>query len=204
MIKRNWTLAALILAGSATAVPALAQALGYDGVNFVKAVRERDGDTALPLISSRPNVVNARDDKGDTPLTVTVARRDNTWTFFLLDKGANPDLANRAGDTPLIIAARVGYLEAAQELLARKAKIDLANRSGETPLIAAVQQRQRDMVKLLLQYGADPDKTDNAAGYSARDYARRDTRTRDILGLIEGAKGGAAVKKVEKAEDFRL
>lgn len=204
MVKTKWMLAAFALAAGAPLLPAVAQSLGFDGVNFVKAVRERDGDTALPLIASRPTVANARDDRGDTPLTVTIARRDNTWTFFLLDKGANPDLANGAGDTPLIIAARVGYIEGAQELLARKAKVDLTNRSGETPLIAAVQQRQREMVKLLLEYGANPDKTDNAAGYSARDYAKRDTRGRDILSLIEGAKPGPAVKKVEKAEDFRL
>lgn len=203
MIKNKWKIAALAVGLAGAAVPTLGQGLGFDGVNFVKAVRERDGDKALPLITSRPSVVNARDDNGDTPLTVTIARRDNVWTFFLLDKGANPDLGNRSGDTPLIIAARVGYMEAAQELLARKAKVDLTNRAGETPLIVAVQQRQRDMVKLLLEYGANPDKTDNAAGYSARDYAKRDTRARDILALIDNAKG-AAVKKVEKAEDFRL
>lgn len=204
MINRNWKLAALTLLIAGADAPALAQLTGFDGVNFVKAVRERDGDAALPLVSKRPNVVNARDDRGDTPLTVTVARRDSTWTYFLLDKGANPDLANRAGDTPLIIAARVGYMEGAQELLARNAKVDLANRSGETALIVAVQQRHRDMVKLLLELGANPDKTDNAAGYSARDYAKRDARARDILALIENAGNQAPAKKVEKAEDFRL
>ena len=61
------------------------------------------------------------------------------------------------------------------------AKVDAANRMGETPLIVAVQQRQLDAVKLLLAKGANPDKTDTAAGYSARDYAKRDTRNREIL-----------------------
>ena len=51
---------------------------------------------------------------------------------------------------------------------------------GETPLIVAVQQRQPPIVKLLLAAGADPDKTDSAAGYSARDYAKRDSRAREI------------------------
>jgi ankyrin repeat protein len=200
-----WKLAAVALVVASLSSPALSQSQGLDGVNFVKAVRESDGDTALPLVTSRPNVVNARDDRGDTPLTITVARRDSTWTFFLLDKGANPDLANRSGDTPLIIAARVGYMEGAQELLAQGAKVDLANKMGETPLIIAVQQRQRDIAKLLLENGADPDKTDNAGGYSAREYAKRDSRSRDILTLIESAKkAGTPVKKVEKAEDFRL
>jgi hypothetical protein len=43
-------------------------------------------------------------------------------------------------------------------------------------------------VKLLLAAGADPDKQDAAAGYSAREYAQRDSRARDILQLINTKK----------------
>ena len=68
------------------------------------------------------------------------------------------------------------------------AKIDQANKMGETPLIVAVQQRQTPVVRLLLAAGANPDKTDSAAGYSARDYAQRDSRARDILKLIQDKK----------------
>jgi ankyrin repeat protein len=59
---------------------------------------------------------------------------------------------------------------------------------GETALIVAVQQRHTEIVKLLLAAGADPDRSDSAAGYSARDYAKRDTRSRDMLKLIEAKK----------------
>ena len=59
---------------------------------------------------------------------------------------------------------------------------------GETALIVAVQQRQVPIVKLLLAAGADPDQADSAAGYSARDYAKRDNRSREILKLIEAKK----------------
>ena len=43
-------------------------------------------------------------------------------------------------------------------------------------------------VKSGLHAGANPDLTDSAAGFSARDYARRDTRSRQILQLIESKK----------------
>jgi ankyrin repeat protein len=59
---------------------------------------------------------------------------------------------------------------------------------GETALIIAVQQRQLPMVQMLLAAGANPDKTDNAAGLSARDYAARDSRSRNILQAIESKK----------------
>jgi hypothetical protein len=52
----------------------------------------------------------------------------------------------------------------------------------------AVQQRQLPVVRLLLDAGADPDKPDSAAGLSARDYAKRDTRARQILQMIETKK----------------
>ncbi len=206
MFGKKWTVAAFAMLAAA-AMPVAAQVTGYDGVNFVKAVRDRDGDKAIPLLTSRAGVVNARDLNGDTALTIAIGRSDSTWTFFLLDRGADPNQPGVKDDTPLIVAARVGFLEAAEQLLLRKAKVDLANRRGETPLIAAVQQRRRDLVELLLEYGADPDKTDNVAGLSARDYAKRDNRSRDILALIENAKAPTdkpKTKKVENINDFKL
>jgi ankyrin repeat protein len=88
----------------------------------------------------------------------------------------------------LIAAARVGFEDAVEWLLSLGAKVDAPNRMGETPLIIAVQQRQPQIVRVLLNAGADPDKPDAAAGYSARDYAKRDNRSRQILDLIEAKK----------------
>ena len=82
-----------------------------------------------------------------------------------------------------------------QWLIALGAKVDAANRMGETPLIIAVQQRELPIARLLLDAGANPDKSDAAAGYSARDYATRDPRARDILKLIEDKKPKAAAAK---------
>ena len=199
----NWmkvaapALAVLLLAAPAAAG---AQSSGFDGQKFVQAVRDRDGNEAMELIRARgPSIIDARDAKGETGLIVAISRRDDDWAMFLLGQGADPNLAARTGDTPLIAAARVGYLNAAQELLSLKAKVDAANRMGETALIVAVQQRQPAIVRLLLAAGADPDRTDSAAGLSALDYAKRDTRTRDILKLIETAKSKQRAEPGPKA-----
>ena len=186
----NWVkLAAPVLAAMLLAAPAGAQSGGFDGQKFVTAVRDRDGTEALELLRARgATVINARDEKGETALIVSISRRDGEWAGFLLNQGADPNLPARNGDTPLIAAARVGFREAAEWLLDLGAKVDLDNRMGETPLIVAVQQRHPQIVRLLLAAGADPDKTDSAAGLSARDYATRDTRSRDILKLIEAKK----------------
>jgi ankyrin repeat protein len=176
---------------AAFAAPAVAQlGPGYESLEFIDAVKKSDGDKATQLLNAKPasTLVNARDGDGNTALIIAVARKDPDWTGFLLNKGADPNLGGKGGDTPLIVASRFGFEEAVEWLLSLGAKVDGTNKMGETPLIAAVQQRQTPVVRLLLNAGANPDKTDTAAGYSARDYAQRDGRSREILQLIQSKK----------------
>jgi len=186
--------AALLVAGA----PALAQ-FSSDSTDLVGAVQKRDGAKAGQILSDHPTVVDARDGKGDTALIIAINRGDSDWTAFLLNKGADPNLASsKSGDTPLMAAARIGFEDAAEWLLSLGAKVDGTNKLGETPLIVAVQLRQIPMIKFLLNHGADPDKVDAAQGFSARDYATRDNRSRQILQLIEAKKpkpGAAAAAK---------
>ena len=198
--------ALIALAAATVPVPAMAQYVS-DAEPFIAAVRDRDGDKATEIIGRRPTVVNTRNLKGETALNIVIARSDDLWTKFLIGKGADVNLPASNGDTPLITAARVGFTDTVELLLKLGAKVDSANRMGETPLIVAVQQRRLDSVKLLLAHGADPDKADSAAGYTARDYARRDTRTPQLLAAIEAAAKAKAAQPAAKTTDldsFRL
>lgn len=171
------------------AAPATAQlGNGTDALMAIEALRSGNESKAIELLSAHPSIINARDRKGETLLLVAVTKRDEQWTSHLLSSGADPNLAARNGDTPLIVASRIGFETAVDWLLEEGAKVDATNRMGETALIAAVQQRRPEIVKTLLEAGADPDKADAAAGYSARDYAKRDTRAPQVLRLIEAAK----------------
>jgi ankyrin repeat protein len=171
------------------AAPAAAQLAGNQGSDFVEAVRGRDGDKASQLLQSNPpSLINTRGADGDTPLLIAIERRDEDWTGFLLNKGADPNLPGKGGELPLVAASRMGFETAAEWLLSGGAKVDGANRAGETALIVAVQSHQPSLVRLLLSLGADPDKTDHVQGYSAREYATRDPRARDILKLITDQK----------------
>jgi uncharacterized protein len=195
----------LIAAGAASvAAPLAAQSYVSDVEPFIEAVRTRDGDKATQLVNDRPTILNTRNAKGQTALIVALSRSDDLWTRFLLGKGADPSFPASNGDTPLIAAARVGFTDGMDLLLQLGAKVDAANRMGETPLIVAVQQRQLDAVKMLIAQGANPDRKDSAAGYSARDYAKRDTRSRDILAVIESAKKPADKPKAKDLDSFKL
>jgi hypothetical protein len=170
------------------AAPAIAQQLTAYSYDFVKAVQDSNGDKATQLLADHPTLIDSRDSQGDTALIIAISRSDANWTGFLLKNKADVNLGGHDGDTPLMAAARVGFEDAVHWLLDLGARVDEPNRMGETPLIIAVQQRQARIVKALLDHGADPDKADAAAGYSAREYAQRDSRSRQIQQMIETKK----------------
>ncbi len=173
-------------AALALLIPAAASAQFSDSYNFLKAVRERDGDKATTMLNEPGStIVNTKDiTSGETALHIVTARRDLTWMGFLLQKGANPNARDKNGVTPLMVATNLRFADGVETLLTRKAKVDDTNNSGETALIRAVQLRDLAMVRLLLRNGADPDKQDTIAGQSARDYAKGDFRNPQILDAI--------------------
>ena len=168
------------------AAPLAAQSYS-DSYTFLKAVKDRDGSKAQDLISAPGSVViNTRDRAGgEGALHYLVRDRDLPWLSFLLSRGAKPDIQNQRGETPLTLAAQIGWAEGAQLLVNRGAAVDLANGRGETPLILAVQRRDMAMTRLLLGRGANPKRSDSVAGYSAIDYARQDPRAAQILRVLE-------------------
>lgn len=181
----------------AAAPAAQAQAFS-DSYTFIKAVRDADGDKVTAMLNrAGTTVVNSRDSgSGDGALHIVVKRRDATWLAFLLTRGANPELRDDQGNTPLIVAAQIGFGEGAALLLSGRAGVNTANSRGETPLIVAVQMRNVALVRQLLAAGANLKQTDNVAGLSARDYAQRDARAAAILKLIDAAPPAKSAKMV--------
>ena len=181
-LNRRGLIAAVL---ALVAVPALAQF--SESYNFLKAVRERDSAKVTQIVSNPSSTaINARStDNGEGALHILTRGRDIGWLGFLLARGARPDLQDNQGNTALIVAAQIGWTEGAEALLGRRANVNLPNNRGETPLILAVQRRDLAMVRLLVSRGADPNRTDSVAGYSALDYARRDNRAGPILRLLQ-------------------
>lgn len=159
------------LAATALTVPAAAQMFS-GGYEFLKAVKDRDGDAVTNALNEPGSVVvNSRDlSSGETALHIVTQRRDLVWIRFLTQKGANPNIADKNGVTPLVLAVNLGFPEGVEELIKVGARVDVTNSSGETPLIAAVHRRDAGLIRVLLANGASADRTDNS-GRSARDYA---------------------------------
>ena len=208
LLKKTFFLsltAGLIVPAAFGVVAPAAYAQFSDSYNFLKAVKDRKGEEAEKFLSEPGSVIiNTRDGStGETALHIVIQRRDSTWLGYLLQKGANPNLADKKGTTPLMLATQLGYVDGIDWLVRKKAVVDQTNRSGETALILAVQLRNSEAIRALLKAGANPDKTDSRAGYSARDYAKQDGRASAIAAIIESnGKADAAATTKPTELDF--
>ena len=177
-------LAGALIAALGAGVPAAAQTYS-DGYLFLQAIEKKDRGKADELLGKPGSVlINSRDlTSGRTGLHIAADRRDAGWLAYLLNRGANPNIADNRGVTPLMRASQLGFYEGIQQLVAKGARVDGANATGETPLILAVHRRDTAMMRVLLQAGADPDRTDNS-GRSARDYALLEGRDSLVMAEI--------------------
>ena len=191
MLRMSFRLVRAIAGAAAlmlVSTPAFAQHFS-DSYQFLEAIRKQDGTKVMQLITdTNGSVVNTRDrDTGDAALHIIARQGDPVYLRYLIQKGANPNIQDARGNTPMMICVENSFEEGVQILITYKANVNLANSSGETPLIRAVQLRKINLVRALLAAGADPDRADTLAGQSARDYARIDTRAPAIAKLLAEA-----------------
>lgn len=186
MSSRRVFQAAAIVAILSCGTPAAAQLGQSDGYKFLQAVKDAKGDEVNDFLKAPgTTIVNTRDyATRETALHIVARRDDATYTVFLLQHGAEPNLRDKDGNTPLMVAATAGAGDLIPLLLRFKANVNLANDAGETPLIRAVQRRDLQMVRDLLAVGADADQADSLAGKSARAYAEEDSRTPALAKLF--------------------
>ena len=181
---------ALTLAATLALAPAAlpAQRLS-DSYEFLKAVRDAEGNKVIEFLDKPGStIINTKDrDTGETALHIVAKRGDTTYLRYLLGRGANANAQDGRGNTALLLVTGIGCGDCIDILVKNKANVNLGNSSGETPLIRAVQLRNIDLAQKLLTAGANPDQADVIAGLSARDYARRDTRSPALTKLLTDA-----------------
>jgi ankyrin repeat protein len=150
------------------------------------AVREGETDCVKVLLKAARVDVNQTSIDGSTPLLVAVQNGFYDIAAFLIDHGANPNLANSKGWTPLYLAVKIrnqettalpapstdGVLDLITTLLDHGANPNVQIKAateihqgmtalwlkeeGATPLLRAALCGDLTVVKLLIAHGADP------------------------------------------------
>lgn len=117
----------------------------------------RDGDRSAfdKLLRDAPHAVKLKGRGGSTPLMSAVLYADAETVRLLLNAGADPNTRNDAGATALMWG--VDDLDKTRLLLRHGADANARSDDGRTPLlVAAAWSQSYDVIKLLLDRGANP------------------------------------------------
>jgi len=132
-----------------TAPAALEQATLKGHAETIKSLIEHGDD------------INARNNRGYTPLHLAATRGDSEVVQLLLENGAEVDaVATDSGCTSLHYAASLGHVESCELLVRYGADPDVQTARLETPLHLAVASGHPEVVALLLKYNARLDIRD--------------------------------------------
>lgn len=74
---------------------------------------------------------------------------------LLINIGADIDIADKHGCTPLYLIVGTGNVNLVNYLISKGAKIDIKNKNGCTPLSNAVFHGKKEIIELLIELGAD-------------------------------------------------
>jgi uncharacterized protein len=136
------------------------------------------------LMAFRQLDINRPNGAGETPLMLAAIQVDPVSLNRLLLRGA---YVNHPGWTALHYACshnKAGGLEIVKTLLDQHAYIDAESPNGTTPLMMAARYSSLEVVKHLLEAGADPRLT-NEQGLSASDFAAQASRPDVVMLLAE-------------------
>jgi ankyrin repeat protein len=206
------TAAVLVAVVGASGDSALAKAVKAGDLQAVRALitsgtdpNARSGDGSTPLLwavhGSRLEIaraligaramVDAANDFGVTPLLHASRIGDAAMMDLLLQAGAAPARAHPEGETPLLAAARAGSVPAVRLLLTRGVDVNAAESfQNTTALMWASAEGHADVVSVLLEGGADPNRQARVTSLTQRHNA--DHPTGGFTALMWAARNGDA------------
>ncbi|MBU3602330.1 ankyrin repeat domain-containing protein [Polynucleobacter sp. AM-25C3] len=135
---------------------------------LIVAIRDKSLKVADLLLANKAIDVNLSNKSGENPLMMASIEGELSLVETLVLK--NKADVNKTGWTPLHYACTTGKLSVAEFLVAKGAKVNALSQSETTPLMMAVSSGNDQLIKFLLDNGADM-RMRNHEGYSAIDVA---------------------------------
>jgi len=116
----------------------------------------------INILQFRPNLVNEQTKEGRTALQVAAHEGHSNVVEQLLAAGADPGLADSAGDQAVHYAVLGNTSDTILTLVNRGANVNAGNKQKRTALHLAVVNRKSELVRTLLKAGADGGLQDNS------------------------------------------
>ncbi|WP_410542503.1 ankyrin repeat domain-containing protein [Wolbachia endosymbiont of Tetranychus urticae] len=149
------------------------------------AIWEGNIEMVKHLVDNKVNL-NAIDDHGNTLLHSAAQKNDVEILKVLIKGGADVNIRNIAGDTPLFeTCSRHGDITVAKYLINVGADLNLQNTHGHTALHFAAINDYSEMIKLLIEEGADVNIPD-LGGLTPLSFAMSNGNIISIKYLIDG------------------
>ena len=126
------------------------------GWNPLHSAADGGNEVIIETLLSSGLDINSRSNNGTTPLMVAAAKGQEKTVNFLLSKGADPHLKNFMGRNLLHAAAEGGNIFIVRSMLSCDIDINSkGDKCSATPLIIATMENHVEVMKYLLQKGAD-------------------------------------------------
>ncbi len=147
-------------------IPAKAEVSLLEDNIFIQEIRNQN-IKAVKTSLLRGTSPNMKSSAGQPALLVAASIGNAELIQVLLENRASLSARDRDGNTALSLVAAHKNTNALIALLAFKPKINLPNKDGLTPLMLAAEKGLLANVKLLIENGAVPDRTDYAGKTAA-------------------------------------
>lgn len=138
--------------------PAIAYRVKTPGQVLHDAIGRRDLDGLARIIRASPDCVDARNDRGRTPLHVAAQNGQNDIVKLLISNGARVDARSHWKYTALSFAAESARQDVVVTLLDAGADLEAVTKEGFTPLHKAMlkeSKNMQDVIVILLIRGAN-------------------------------------------------
>jgi len=138
------------------AIPISVSALRFESNSVFEAAFNGNADETLTYISSQPDLLNAKDFLGLTPLHRAGQAGQSAIVEMLLSKGVAVDSTDQEGNTPLHWALFTEQSNIVEMLIQNRASLNAKGAGEKSALHLAVQQGFLPLSEMLLKAGANP------------------------------------------------
>jgi len=160
-----------------------------EGQAPIHLLAEYKGAEIIKILAENEANIDMRDktERGFTPFMVAIEKGNYETVKALIEAGANVRAPDNQGDRPHLNLLpwemrrynKKDFFRIAEYLVEHGVNVNEQDRDGVTPLHVSVRAGQLDVVKFLLEHGADPCIRDNVTNMTPIGYVSFLTKTYD-------------------------